>query len=390
MTPDRLDIAAAAGADMAPRSASVAADHPDPVTALARGLGPGPFSLVILFVSIEAQLDPLLKSGTAAFPGAQIIGCTTAGEITEAGYQTGQILAMGFPAAGFAVELLLIEHLDRLETRDLVSQLLAARQALGRRAEAFPHELALMLVDGISGREEALIAALAAGLGQVPMIGGSAGDAGFFGDARVLANGRRLERGAVLCLMRSKGAFRHFSLDTMRPSSARMIVTGADPINRIVTRINDEPAALEYARLLDIPPETLSPFIFATQPVMVRAGGRYHVRAIRRATADHGLAFYGAIAEGMVLTIAEPEDMTTHLTRTLSEMFGARRPELILGFDCIFRRIDAEGRQKLAEVSRVLSAHRVVGFSTYGEQFGGLHVNQTLTGVAFFSPDDPA
>jgi hypothetical protein len=25
----------------------------------------------------------------------------------------------------------------------------------------------------------------------------------------------------------------------------------------------------------------------------------------------------------------------------------------------------------------------IVGFSTYGEVYGGLHVNQTLTGVAF-------
>lgn len=392
MNTNLLDTAGVGGRDAAPRTASVAVDHPDPAAGLARGLGPGPFALVVLFVSVEADLAPLLKSSRAAFPGAQMTGCTTSGEITGLGYQTGQIVAIGFPTAGFAVELLVIEHLQRLDTREVVSQLLAARQALGRRAEAFPNELALLLVDGISGREEALIAALAGGLGQVPMIGGSAGDAqnaGQFRDARVLANGRRLDSGAVLCLLRSQGQFRHFSLDATRPSTARMIVTAADPINRIVTRINDEPAALEYARLLDVPVDALSPFIFATQPVLVRAGGRYHVRAIRGATADHGLAFYGAIAEGMVLTIAQPEDIAAHLSRSLAQMFDDRKPDLILGFDCIFRRIDAEGHQKLGEVSQVLSANRVVGFSTYGEQFGGLHVNQTLTGVAFYGPGTP-
>ena len=31
--------------------------------------------------------------------------------------------------------------------------------------------------------------------------------------------------------------------------------------------------------------------------------------------------------------------------------------------------------------------HRVAGFNTYGEQHGGLHVNQTFVGLAFLEPD---
>jgi hypothetical protein len=41
-------------------------------------------------------------------------------------------------------------------------------------------------------------------------------------------------------------------------------------------------------------------------------------------------------------------------------------------------------------VSKVMSDHDVVGFSTYGEQLGGMHVNQTMTGVAFYPPTDEA
>jgi len=36
----------------------------------------------------------------------------------------------------------------------------------------------------------------------------------------------------------------------------------------------------------------------------------------------------------------------------------------------------------------VLRRHNVRGFSTYGEQLGALHVNHTMTGVAFYPPDD--
>ncbi len=42
----------------------------------------------------------------------------------------------------------------------------------------------------------------------------------------------------------------------------------------------------------------------------------------------------------------------------------------------------------LHTMSRILSRHRVFGFSTYGEQFNSVHVSQTLTGVAIYPPQD--
>ena len=57
--------------------------------------------------------------------------------------------------------------------------------------------------------------------------------------------------------------------------------------------------------------------------------------------------------------------------------------------------VAAQWRQALVKPAdarhRVLVAlerNRVVGFSTYGEQFNGMHVNQTMTGVAIFAPEE--
>ena len=36
-------------------------------------------------------------------------------------------------------------------------------------------------------------------------------------------------------------------------------------------------------------------------------------------------------------------------------------------------------------VSELMIENNVVGFATYGEQFNGMHVNQTFTGVALGS-----
>ncbi len=70
--------------------------------------------------------------------------------------------------------------------------------------------------------------------------------------------------------------------------------------------------------------------------------------------------------------------------RKMAELSEGGAPANIIGCDCILRRIEAEQTQMSRELSDILSSHRVTGFSTYGEQIGPLHVNHTMSGVAFY------
>jgi hypothetical protein len=168
-----------------------------------------------------------------------------------------------------------------------------------------------------------------------------------------------------------------------------MVVTGADPARRIVHQINAEPAALEYARILGKDPAQMTPFTFAAHPVLVRVGGQHYVRSIRQVAENDELVFFSAIDEGLVLTLAEARDMVDHLRDGLAGLVRqGRAPADILACDCILRRIEAQDRQMEGRLSALLSRAHVTGFSTYGEQFNAMHVNQTLTGVAFYPPED--
>jgi hypothetical protein len=132
----------------------------------------------------------------------------------------------------------------------------------------------------------------------------------------VLWGGRFRGGAAVALMVRSACRVRVFSLNHLVPTDRRMVVTGADPSRRIVREINAEPAAREYARLLGKDPEQLTTFTFAAHPVVVRLGGRHHVRAIQRMEPNGDLVFFSAIDEGLVLTLAEPQDMAAHLERS--------------------------------------------------------------------------
>jgi hypothetical protein len=57
-------------------------------------------------------------------------------------------------------------------------------------------------------------------------------------------------------------------------------------------------------------------------------------------------------------------------------------PALVIGCDCVLRRLEFDHTGLSGQVGDFLVNNKVVGFSTYGEQFNALHMNQTFTGLA--------
>lgn len=66
-----------------------------------------------------------------------------------------------------------------------------------------------------------------------------------------------------------------------------------------------------------------------------------------------------------------------------AEMDAYEDADAILVFDCILRRLELEQDGLADQAGGILARHNAIGFSTYGEQFDALHVNQTMVGIAF-------
>jgi hypothetical protein len=93
-----------------------------------------------------------------------------------------------------------------------------------------------------------------------------------------------------------------------------------------------------------------------------------------------------ALEEGLVLSIAKSLDPVAELTRKLAELERkVPDPATLLVFDCVLRRIELEARGLDVQVGALMAKKRAVGFSSYGEQVGPLHVNHSLTGLALGS-----
>lgn len=365
----------------------VPVEDSDSDTLIRRRLGGRSWAHLFVFSPDRATLETLVQRITGECPGVTVTGCTTAGQIGRDGYADDISVIIGLPGAHFATRTVRIDDLEALDRQGLVGDLVRARTALTDAHPDKPNGFAFLLVDGLSMREDELAVTVAPSMGSWPVFGGSAGDGVRF-EQTWLADGTKISTGAaLLTFVCTDCETRVFSLNNLDPTEKRMIVTRADPARRIVKEINAEPAAREYARFVGKDPEQLDEFTFSAHPVVVRLGDSHHVRAIQRVNSEGELVFFAAIEEGMVLNVAEARDIAPHLDRELTKLKASREGAEIFACDCVLRKIEAEQTQATRALSDVLKKHQVVGFSTYGEQIGPLHVNQTMTGVMLVAPE---
>lgn len=370
------------------KTADVPCVTEDPLHKIVETLGEGPFALVILFVAPCADFSKVEGKSLDIFGDTPVIGCTTAGEITCDGYSERNIVAIGFPASHFNASLNFISNVETLETQPIIDSIIRNRKRMAHLNPSWDHEFNFLLVDGLSRQEDKITSELAVGLGPVPLFGGSAGDGIDFNDTFIFYKGKRHKSAAILTQFRTRCPIKVFKTDHLVPTEQRMVVTKADPQNRVVSELNAAPAAREYARILGKDPEQLTAFTFAAHPVVVRIGGQHHVRAIQQVAENGDLVFFSAIDEGLVLTLAEPMNMVDHLNSEFAKLSEHKKPDAILACDCILRRLEAQEKQMTGALSRAMHENNVIGFSTYGEQYNSMHVNQTMTGVAIYAPED--
>jgi hypothetical protein len=352
---------------------------------LARQLIHPHLGFVLFFCSAQYDLDVLGPTLEQYFGGIGLVGCTSAGEITQQGYGRNCVTAVGFDHRSFSIASALIDEMERFSLID--AQQLVERLVSDCRNNALApikdHCFALTLLDGLSSREELVLAALSAALGSIPHFGGSAGDDLHLSRTYVYYGGAFHVGAAVVVLVNTQLDFEVFSTHHVEPTPVKLVVTQADSASRRVLELNAEPAAAEYARLIGVPLEALDVGTFAAHPLAVRINEHYYVRSIQRVNDDLSLSFYCAVENGIVLTAMTPGPLTPNLQGLFTRLHDRLGPPLLtIGCDCFLRRLEVERTDEVAQTSSLYQEQRVIGFNSYGEQFNGMHINQTFTGVA--------
>ncbi len=371
------------------RGVSVARDEEQAVKELHAAIHQSDAVLTVFYCSPNYDVAKLGAAFKRAFGDQVVLGCTSAGEIGPDGYVSDGLTGVSLASDDMAVISRRLDSLSSVQMNDgqqLAQAMLRSLDPEGQ-ARAEGNLFGFMLIDGLSCKEEVVVASLYRGLGDVTLFGGSAADGTNFRKTYVYHDGEFREDCCVFALIKTTLPFIVFKTEHFVSSEQKLVVTEADPERRVVTEINGASAAREYARVVGLDFDHLTPTTFAAYPVVVRLGGSYYVRSIQKVNEDESLTFFCAIDEGIVLTVAKGVDIVENLKDAFAGVEASiGKPKVVLGCDCILRGLELDQRQIRDQVGAVMAANQVCGFGTYGEQYNAMHVNQTFTGVAIAEP----
>ena len=360
-------------------AASHLADGADAVAELVDRLG-SQADLYAVFVAPGYDLGTVGASLRRHF-GDRVIGCTSSGNISADGYDRTGMCAVALTGGGITGRTIVLNSMqDAAATVEgAAAQLSAVRAEFDDR-----DKFAILLTDGLARSEDQLAAALMAALGDVPIIGGSAGDGLEFRRTAVYHDGAFADDRATVTFVSAEAPFRMLRLQHHVATETVLVATDVDPEQRIIRALNGQPAAQAYAEAVGLGLDRLTSVTFSQHPLLLAAGGASWVRSIAEVRTDGALKMFARVDLGDVLRLGR----STGMYERLDEGISAVRDDLgtlsgMLVFDCILRRLEAEEHGMADRVGELLAANRAAGFSTYGEQFNGMHMNQTLVAVAF-------
>ncbi len=325
-----------------------------------------------LFCSPSEGVNDLLVGVHEAVGTNSIVGCTTDGEISSAGFSTDTAVLGGIAIDQIDFHVVSVEDLSQ-----------DSEEAGRRLAQLLPPEVSYVQIfsDGLTGNGCAILRGISSVLGEdIPIGGGTAGDSSSF-ERTLQYHGKRVLTDAVVAI----GFSGDFKVGTgvrsgWSPVGTAKIVTRAS--GNVVYELNGEPALDVFKRFLGKHADKL-PAVGVEYPLgivnMPGAPGEEEYDLMRATMSvnreDGSITFAGEIPEGAAvrLTCGDNDSIlkgTEDAARLALTDLGDRSPRIAFFYSCMARKIVLGRRTK--EETEVL--HRalgkrlpVIGFYTYGE-----------------------
>ncbi|MBM3299780.1 MAG: FIST C-terminal domain-containing protein [Deltaproteobacteria bacterium] len=301
-----------------------------------------------------------------------VIGCTTDGEISTAGFGTGSAVLGGVATDRIDFQVAAVQDLGR-DPQEAGRELGKGLPAGVRHVQIFS--------DGLTGNGCAILRGLRSVLAtNIPISGGTAGDSGRFRRTWQFVGTKVLSDSAV-----AVGLSGQFSLGTgvksgWSPIGIAKKVTRAS--GNVLYELNGQPALEVYERFLGKHADKLPgvgveyPFGLVDRWGDVGENDYYLLRATMSVNRREGsITFAGEIPEGALVRLtcgdyASILEAAEKAARIALEGLKVGSPVMVFFYSCMARRI-VLGRRTKDEIGRIRSVFGtdlpLVGFYTYGE-----------------------
>lgn len=313
----------------------------------------------VLFAPV-AQVQAL--SGKAA---ANVVLCSTAGEYTSRGYESGVVTGFEYSAAAA----------QTVEIGNPPARCLSVLEQAYDTVKDNKNAFMLLLCDGLGGEEELVLSTFFRMRPDFKIIGGSAGDNQEFRETLIYIGGRRVRH--VALFFNPSRPTTLLKENIYSKTGKTLLVTRSDVLSRTVYTFNNRPASEEYARLLGVPEAEL-PRHFINHPLGKGYSDDVFIASPMKVNPDRSITFYCELMANTFVHLLQPENPLEVLAQTLA--CAPRKPSFVFAVHCILRSIKFTQDRLWPEYDRQLVDYcgNIAGFVSYGEQYYKNHSNQTM------------
>jgi len=343
--------------------------------------------LRIAFVFADWQLDPQVFAQTTqrGLAPAVTLGGTTTGVIASSAPRDG-IAAVGLglygdwvhAGVGVAADL---PKSALTRSRDAVQR---AAVSMGRSASGLDpsRHVAISLVDGRCGQEEAFCIGSAAAAPQIRFVGGcSSTEVASKRKPYIWLGGEVMTDAGIVVILESELPFHAVTSSHLVSTETKTVVTAAS--GRVIEELDGRPALTRLREITAYLGDEITMPRPSSHSFARYVDGVPYVRSITHFEGE-SIHLASAVEAGHVLRVMRPGDLIGQTTKDLAlaaEKVGGAMSAL-LAFSCAGRHWEAHMKNLDRELAGAYAQYGAVGYQSFGEQSGMLLVNHTLTGLA--------
>jgi len=342
------------------------------------------YKAVFFMAAISYDFEELAREIKNRFPDSEVMGTSTAGEITPDGFTSDSVVLTTMSSMDVRCKAVLVKHGSKYPVASKAAIESALASCGIRCNDPYSHKdaFAVTFINGVFNAEESILSNFYSIIknDEFKLAGGTAGFTGDTPKTWVSVNGECTQDGAAMMFVKTSCKFDIRQEDIFNPTGKTFFVGESDPVSRTVYRLDGVAAKTAYANKLGVS-EAQAEKITFENPFGRYLNGSLHIGALAGFTPEGRITTFARIVPNSTLELMHIGDPLQKCDETCAGIKSAiPNPKFALLMTCITRTVHF---QNTGISSQIISKYNGVfptfaGFSAYGEQLGRMHCNQTL------------
>ena len=340
--------------------------------------------LVIFLASTKYDFELATKEIKKYFPNSEVVGATTSGEIVKEGFINDSIVLTTLICDKTKVKATLIKDAVKFPVLEK-NKISTAAKACGISCgdpNSHKNGFAMTFINGNHNIEEMVLSMFYAVIqnDQFQLVGGSAGDDLKFEETLVSLNGEITSKGAVIVFVKTFNPFKIIKENIYHPIGESIVLTDVDIENRKILKIDNKNPMDVLAQKIKIPKQRLGDHLLE-YPLGRVIGDERYICSFKNFDEQGNLYSYINVMPNTKLEILKSSNVMETVEDTCrniqEEMSNVK---FVFFINCILRTLDVQNMNQCSLIAKTYEKYfsSFCGFSSYGEQYNKLCLNQTL------------